>query len=313
MNALLIITNSYDVTTDLLLDKLQGQPVFRFNCDQITRYQIRVDQHGFTISDPTGRTVSSDSVKKVYWRKPFNATSLGQEVWTKYVEAEVRYMLSELVNLLWSEQEMVLVEPFAERRTGMLLQLRHARTLFHVADYEFALNRISERSPAVVKSLSSELIDEKVMYTTQVSPEELDSRFPWFIQQLVQADKDVTVVFVRGQLFAFSLERDFLDRSVDWRRFSRPEQKWQAHSLPATMQEAIRVYMRTLRLDYGRLDFLLDAHNDRYWFCEVNPNGQFAWLDLDNEHGVLDAIVREISPASEIYAICNPHPLQRSG
>ena len=160
----------------------------------------------------------------------------------------------------------------------------------------------------MVKSLSNELVGEGVLYTTRVETGSLAGKFPWFVESEISAHKDITVAFVRGKLFAFSLHRDFLEHSVDWRRFASPEQKWEGHLLPASMQEAVRGYMRALRLDYGRLDFLLDA-DSRYWFCEVNPNGQFAWLDLEDEHGLLSSITEEISPAAKTYPLPNKHPL----
>ena len=80
------------------------------------------------------------------------------------------------------------------------------------------------------------------------------------------------------------------------------------HQIPAGLQMAIKQYMKILHLDFGRLDFLLD---DRalYWFCEVNPNGQFAWLDLNNEHGLLTAVIGEICPTTQLHPIPNRHPL----
>jgi hypothetical protein len=69
--------------------------------------------------------------------------------------------------------------------------------------------------------------------------------------------------------------------------------------------------MDDLKLSFGRLDFLLDDE-ERYWFCEVNPNGQFAWLDLSGEFGVLQAIVNEISPSTDHHSIPHEHPLASS-
>ena len=306
---LLIITNSYDVTTDLLVDRLEGEPVFRLNFDQIASYRICINGDGFNISDPTGRFASSKTVKKAYWRKPFNGNDKERESWTSYANAEMRYVLAELVNLLWAGQRLVLVEPYAERRTGKLLQLRHARELFTVPAYEFVLNHESCIPDAVVKSLSNELVGDRVLYTTRASTKELEPSFPWFIEEHVAGLQDVTVVFIRGKKFAFALERDFLGKSVDWRQFISPEQKWKPHAIPLSLDAAITKYMDTLRLDFGRLDFLLDEHH-QYWFCEVNPNGQFAWLDLSGEYGVLDAITREISPAMEVSPLPNQHPLE---
>lgn len=311
MKQLLVITNSFDLTTDLLLDRLPAAVVFRFNFDQFASYSFALNATGFELSDPTGRKVNSRSVRKAYWRKPFNGPTVdpGGES-TTYAAAELRYALSELVNLLWIDRRLVLVEPFAEQRVGKLIQLAHARSYFHVPAYEFLLNRRSALEPAVVKSLSNELIGEGVLYTTRVSARDLSPAFPWLIQEEVHALEDVTVVYVRGKLFGFSLKRDFLNESPDWRRFVSPDQQWRAHALPVVMQDAVRQYMESLQLDYGRLDFLLDC-DGLYWFCEVNPNGQFAWIDLADEHGLLSAIVDEISPQTEVRPLSNRHALER--
>ena len=308
MNYLLILTNSYDATTDLLLDKIGDAPVFRLNFDQMAQYALRLNQGGFRISDPAGRTVTSTTVGKAYWRKPFHVECEGSELWTQYVESEMRYVLTEIVNLLWAEGKMVLVEPFAERRAGKLTQLRHARRLFAVPAHELVLNESPRRRSAVVKSLSNRRVGDKVLYTTAVDTSDLDHRYPWFVEQYVEATHDVTVVFVRGRMFAFSLERDFLKRAVDWRECMPEEQNWTRHSLPPQMSAAIVEYMRRLKMDFGRFDFLLDGR-ERYWFCEVNPNGQFAWLDLGGDHGLLDAVAKEISPTTERHPIPNCHPL----
>ncbi len=309
MDHLLIVTNSYDATTDLLLDRIGKAPVFRLNFDQMTKYVLRFNSDGFSISDSTGRTVTSENMGKGYWRKPFNAENEDREVWTDYVNAEMRYVLTEIVNLLWSEGKLVLVEPFCERRTGKLTQLRRAQGFFAVPTYEFVLNGSPCQKSAVVKSLSNQLVGDKVLYTTTVHTPDLDPRYPWFTERYIEATHDVTVVFVRGRMFAFSLARDFLDRTVDWRECMFEEQNWMPHSLAPNLSAAIRGYMQALKLDFGRLDFLLDAQG-RYWFCELNPNGQFAWLDLAGEHGLLDAIVDEISPRTKRHPIPNRHSLQ---
>jgi len=40
------------------------------------------------------------------------------------------------------------------------------------------------------------------------------------------------------------------------------------------------------------MDFL--RANGVLWFLELNPNGQFAWLDPAGENGLLDAVADEI-------------------
>lgn len=45
--------------------------------------------------------------------------------------------------------------------------------------------------------------------------------------------------------------------------------------------------MKEFELNYGRLDFIQDK--EIFYFLEVNPNGQFGWLDFihDNKKFIL--------------------------
>jgi hypothetical protein len=74
---------------------------------------------------------------------------------------------------------------------------------------------------------------------------------------------------------------------------------------------AILRYMGDLHLDFGRLDFLKDENGQMY-FCEVNPNPQFAWLDYEGKRGLVSAVLEEVSPMTERHPIPVRHPLAAS-
>jgi len=63
--------------------------------------------------------------------------------------------------------------------------------------------------------------------------------------------------------------------------------------------------MQDLGLHYGRLDLLLTTEG--YRFLEVNANGEWAWLDFDNRHGLLERMLAELSPLTP----CHPIPINR--
>jgi len=76
---------------------------------------------------------------------------------------------------------------------------------------------------------------------------------------------------------------------------------WRPHELPQSVRDGIFAFMRDLGLHFGRLDFLFDG--SRHLFLEVNPNGQWGWLDTQGNHGLLNKIIAEISPATPCHAI----------
>jgi hypothetical protein len=312
---LFIYTTSFDTTIDLLLHRIGGERCFRFNFDLWRDYVIEVAVDRFRITDPTGRWIDERRTTKLLWRKPFQTKELGREAaigdQDAYCEAELWYALREIVNLLWTQGKIVLVEPRADSRVGKFVQARLARRYFRVPEFEFRRGRSEARfegRPTIVKSLTSDSIgdgDLNLIYATRVAESELNPAFPWMVQEYVEADKDVTVAFVRDRLFAFELQRDgFLDRTIDWRELpvDATAGNWRPHELPPECADGVFQFMRDLGLHFGRLDFLVQR--DAYWFLEVNPNGQWAWLDAEGNHGLLDKVVHEVSPATP----CNPIP-----
>jgi hypothetical protein len=65
---LLILSNSYDTTADLLVHRLGPEKVFRFNFDIWSDYELEITPSNFRIVDPTGCAVDADSVAKLLWR-----------------------------------------------------------------------------------------------------------------------------------------------------------------------------------------------------------------------------------------------------
>jgi len=305
---LLIITTSYDATVDFLVPLLPPGKVFRFNTDLFQQYEFWFDASGFTLTDPSGRSCSSQQIFKAYWRWPDWPVTRGAE--ERYVQAELRYLLSEMTNLLWADSKFVLVEPGAPRRAGKLLQLMRAAEFFNVPPFRASLNtrHSAGGEPEVVKSLSKRLPDGRFIFSTAVDPSRLAPSLPWFVQSYVEADFDMTVVVVRDHLFAFKLPRDFLDRSIDWRAITGLEECWQPIELSTSISGSILRYMKAMRLDFGRLDFLMGSDGEMY-FCEVNPNPQYAWLDYDREYGLVLAVLEEISPVTPRHPIPLAHPL----
>jgi hypothetical protein len=137
-----------------------------------------------------------------------------------------------------------------------------------------------------------------------VDPHSLRDGFPWFLQEEVAADRDLTVVYVDGEAFGFELDRNcFL--GLDWRRHigdPSVQQIWRQVELPASLVAAIKLIMAELQLRFGRVDLLVGAGEglEQARFLEVNPNGQWAWLDLDQENGLFDAVVRFLTGAEAI-------------
>ena len=311
---LLVVSNSYDTTTDLLVHRLGAEKVFRFNFDIWSDYAIEITSSSFQIVDPVGRSAGPDNIAKVLWRKPwsrgpYRPASITDE--DRFYDQEVWYAVRDIVNLLWRAGRVVLVEPYAERRAGKFLQMRIAAKHLRVPAFQFRLRRPSvfmEAQTVVVKSLTSETVGpaekRELLFTTKVGDNTLSPECPWMVQTHVDAEKDVTVAFVYDQLFAFELDRtSFRATTPDWRELPTDRQggQWIPHSLPDGLSRHIFAFMRDMGLQFGRLDFLKASFE--YYFLEVNTNGEWAWLDTQGHYGLLPKVVMEVDPDTVLHSI----------
>lgn len=306
-----IYTNSFDATSDVLIDSLGSDKVFRFNIDLWRDYKIHVTADDCYFGNPTGKSVRGCEIRKFLWRKPMRQRRMWPDKSIsprdEYFEEEIFYVMREVANRMWRAGKLVLVEPSADTRVGKFIQAEVARHYFQVPEFKFVSNvpeLLSDRNCSVVKSLSSHHIDVgTVLYTTRAQEAQLDPHSPWLIQQLIEAEKDITVAFIRDRLFAFELSRlAFRDRTLDWReQQSEASEEWPVHELPAELSRGIFQFMSDLDLHYGRLDFLY--RQGSYFFLEVNANGEWGWLDKHGAHGLRGKILSEISPDTDVHPV----------
>lgn len=311
----LLIANSIDYVADVLVERLGSDKVFRYNTDMWRDYSLCVTEANVELSDPTGRRVTDREIAKVYRRSAMRGSMLFPNTefsqLDRYAEEELWAVWSDLLNIFLSQGKVVLSQPFSTLRSGKLQQLRVAARYFPVPPYRFLLNRpdlLRAGVSSVAKSFTFKFADGIGFYTTQVAEDELNPHQPWFLSDLVDATHDVTVAFVRDELFAFALDRtSFRGNTLDWRRapVEYAHRGWRRVEIPASLHASIFAFMGEVGQHFGRLDFL--KNEDRYTFLEVNYNGEWGWLDPDATEGLMTKILQEIDPTTARVSCPRPN------
>jgi hypothetical protein len=198
----------------------------------------------------------------------------------------------------WAALPALWVSPPHRIRTAMLKlnQLRLARRLgLRVPRYLVTNDRAAAREfvacapgPVVAKSLGLPSIqgaDGELALPTQV----VTAESPWlagtpalgptFLQELVPKRREVRLTVFGARTIAVAIETAGVsEAAVDMRMAGFDALPHRPIELPAGLAGACRELVRRLGLGFAAIDLL--ETDDGHVFLELNPNGQWLWLEL---------------------------------
>ncbi len=310
-----IATCSQDTTTSIVLDKFDAADVLRFDIDRPDDFAWDFSGTGFVISDKTsGKKITDRILSSFYVRKPFYLNRIdvpgygNLENWRREETIELfRDFFREC-----QKRGLVALVCCKDDRYGKLRQLLAASKYFRVAPWHFFHGELPEelkRGRWVAKTMTNTSIGrDKMFFVKEVDPTALDLSYPWFVQGRIDGEEEVTVVYVDGETFAASAPRNSFDGEDSRKSIFTNSDVWPRCALSPDEERAIKGFMDETGYRFGRFDFI--RKNGELWFLELNPNGQWAWLDENNEHGlvsmVADAIKREDAAHREFLSRQTP-------
>lgn len=127
--------------------------------------------------------------------------------------------------------------------------------------------------------------DEQVVFTNELTSADLNdldslAYCPMMFQQKLEKKLELRVTIVGDKIFAFSIDsQKEINAQVDWRKEGLALiDDWQSHTLPSSIQSQLMTLMDCYQLHYGAIDLILTP-DDTYYFLELNPAGEYFWLD----------------------------------
>jgi len=161
----------------------------------------------------------------------------------------------------------------------------------------------------IMKTLSSFAIyeqgEQKVVFTSMVQAKDFERlgdlrNGPATFQEQVPKALELRVTIVGEQVFAAAIDSQRAERSrIDWRRDGLGLiDEWEPYRLPAEVEERLLALMRRLSLNYGAADFILTPDR-QHVFLEVNPVGEFFWLEKKRPGLPLSGAIAELLVANQ--------------
>jgi RimK-like ATP-grasp domain len=301
---ILVLTAASDTHADRVIESLtqRGADVVRFDpADFPNRASVTFDAPdrsagSVTISIHGGRTFDLDGVDRIWYRRP-GQPDPGAAVYPDHGEDTQRQSAAFLDDL-WSlaPGRWLPGAPSVLRRPGKLTHLRLAGALGFATPATLVTNKPdaflafyrSNNGQVISKLLGSSPINSAdsrfARYTELVEPWELVEAdaiklCPVIFQQYVEKRVELRVTLVGDRLFAAAIDSQAAQHSrVDWRRYDRRNARISEYRLDSQTEDRCRQLMRQLGLSFAAIDLIVDR-NDRVVFVELNPNGQYLWIE----------------------------------
>ena len=297
-NKVILVTASYDLAPEYVGAALErrGVPFFRLDTDRFpSEVQASFDpQRGLSISDGDMH-ISHREVKSVWYRRNVAPNlpgdlDLGSR---KFCEREARMYLEGALAALPTQRWLSSPQAIwlAERKPYQLAiaaQLGFTLPRTIVTNDEAAVKGFALQNQLVAKAVSSGYIEgtdgNQAIFTSALVPGDLEdlsglALAPVIFQENVVKSSDIRVTVIGNDVFAAEILSQSRESSnVDWRATDDPDLEHRPHELPSTLVRQCLSLVSNLGLAFGALDFALTP-DGTYVFFEINPNGEWLWLE----------------------------------
>ena len=307
-NVILVLTNSEDgLHSDVVISKLteSGENVFRFDVDKFSRGEATItfspspEYDGCIISN-SNDSIRVKDIKSIWYRRPnhFNLP-IKDPVQRDYAEKEVRLFLDAVWSLLEQQEHIFfLSRPSSiEKARRKLLQLDFAkqcgmqipRTIITNDPKKVRIFHKSCPNGMIFKAVNYEFLNygEKSynVPTTLITPEHLRKidiirKTPAIFQELIQKKYELRITVVGKKIFPVKIDSQSNPLTiVDWRNPLCIEHLgYSMTTIDPRIETFCLEMLRNFNLQFGAFDFIIDREEELY-FLEVNPNGQWYWLE----------------------------------
>lgn len=133
------------------------------------------------------------------------------------------------------------------------------------------------------------IFSNKISNVSDIDKTEL-SLSPVIFQEALQDKIDYRVTVVGSTCFVAEITYD--DTSIlDW-RMVKNNIRMRSCTLPSDIINNCIQYVSELGLQFGAIDLI--KSNDKYYFLEINPNGEWGWLQKRLEFPIAESITEQL-------------------
>lgn len=297
-----IISDKHDVHADVVIDKIvqKGLEYFRFNLDveSLKETEINYDCSNWRIYQ-NSRSITDDEIEVVWFRRAFVELLLEEKdckdvnflVWKNEWN---KILLGFYLSLSSKPTLCPLKASYAAE--NKFFQYNVAKSIgFNIP--EFITSNIKSELQSFCDSKNNNVVlklhhqdfyqvDNKYqgLYVNKISSIDLNEfnekeENPITIQKYVSKKYEVRYTVVDSKHFCCRIDSQASTQTqIDWRRYDIPNTPHLPIKPPNEIINKVNMMMRELNINYGAFDFIVDK-NSKWHFLEVNPMGQWLWIE----------------------------------
>jgi len=310
----LILTNEEDVTTDYVVLELNKRkiPFLRINTEKYpSEIKIKTVINGsenYTLFTNKKGIYDSRNIISIYYRRPKFKLSTENKDFSEFYERELKHSL---IGSLLSQDHRWINNPLNNRNAEFKInQLSLAsqigflipNSLITQSKDDFLEFYKENNEEVIIKTIKKGFIngDEGgVIYTTQIQKEHLNDisnieKFPTYFQEKLKKKYDIRVTIIGKNIFATRIDSQKIRESkTDWRKSQKVIPQHTTMTLPKNINKLCLDLMSVFNLSFGAID-LVQTLDNKYYFLEINPNGQWAWIENQTGEPITQKIVDEL-------------------
>jgi len=288
----LIISDRLDFATDYVTTILEVARAgyLRINRDALSEYRIILDLSKECLIigiDEDEYEISDSSLKSVYYRAPtfLRETFLSNN--SIDVQLESSQWMAFVRNLCYFENARWMNNPInIFRCENKMLQLRIAKRNGFLIPETYVSNRHLSyfSNEYIIKSIDTVVLKddkgEAFFYTNIIDNDEISkysiNTAPIFFQEYLKNKLDIRITVIGKKIFPFGIySKDGSIIEDDWRKH-KDDVVFKKIELPNDISNAVIKIMTEFDLNFAGIDLI--KLNNKYYFLEINPTGEWAWL-----------------------------------
>jgi hypothetical protein len=251
-----------------------------------------------------GALIHADDISAVWYRRPgrphaddaiFDALDRGftENEWQLAIDGFFSQLDARIVSPPFKQRAAIKPRQLAAARTA---GLRIPETLI-TNDVSEALSFVETYGRVIHKAMSApphRFLDTRRWGSTEIQHLQDILLCPVMLQEEIEGPADIRVTIVGQAVFAARIDRS--------ERYPGPDARIDLdarcvpHTLPDDVSDALLLVMEGLGLSFATVDLKLTPANE-YVFFEVNPQGQFLYIEILTEQPISAAVADFLASA----------------